>query len=369
MLNYEFPPLGGGAGNANFYLLKEFAKNKKLEIDLVTSSIDKFTKEKFSHNITLHRLNIGKGKKNLQYQISKDLIVYFIKALLYSKKLMKKKNYDLIHAWFGIPCGLIALLLGKPYIVSLRGSDVPFYNPRFYLLDKFIFRYLSKFIWKKAKTVTTNSEGLKILAKKTSTNQKIEVIYNGVDTKEFKPAKNKKFGKTLKIICVARLIKRKGIDYLLKALGELKNKDYLLTIIGDGNEKENLKQLAKELKIKDKVNFLGAIPHSKMACYYQQNDLFVLPSLNEGMSNTILEAMACGLPIITTNTGGAKELIKNNGFIVKPKSVTQLKNAILKYLNNKNLLEKHRQISRQIAKKMSWQKAAKGYLKIYAQLA
>ena len=236
-------------------------------------------------------------------------------------------------------------------------------------MDKFIFRYLSKFIWKKARKVIANSEGLKILAQKTSPGQKIEIIYNGIDIKEFKPAKNKKFGKTLKIICVARLIKRKGIDYLLEALGKLKNKDFLLTIIGEGNEKENLKQLAEELKIKNKVNFLESVSHSKIANHYQQNDLFVLPSLNEGMSNTILEAMACGLPIITTNTGGAKELIKNNGFIVKPKSVNQLKNAILKYLNNEKLLKKHGQISRQIAQKMSWQKVAEDYLKIYAQLA
>jgi len=257
------------------------------------------------------------------------------------------------------------MLLGKPYIIALRGSDVPFYNQRFKILDKLFFKNLSKVIWRKAKIVVANSEGLKELAQKTAPSQKIEVIYNGIDTKEFKPAKNKKRSKTLRIICVARLIKRKGIDCLLKALGTLKDKNFILTIIGDGKEKENLKELSKNLNIDKQVKFLGPIPHRKILKYYQESDLFVLASLNEGMSNTILESMACGLPIITTNTAGAKELIKNNGFIVKKQSTNQIKKAILEYLNNKNLIKKHRQNSRKLAEKMSWDNVEKEYLKKY----
>jgi len=365
MLNYEFPPLGGGAGNANYYLLKEFAKDKKIKIDLLTSSISGFKKEKFSENINIYYLDIGKDKNKVHYQTSKDLLIYSLKAYFFARKLIKKNHYSLIHAWFGIPCGFLAMLLKKPYIVSLRGSDVPFYNQRFKILDKLFFKNLSKVIWRKAKIVVTNSEGLKGLAQKTTLNQKIEVIYNGVNVKEFKPSKNKKTNKKLRIICVARLIKRKGISYLLKALEGLKNKDFVLIIIGDGKEKENLENLAKNLKIKKKVKFLDSIPHQKIVKYYQENELFVLPSLNEGMSNTILEAMACGLPIITTNVGGAKELVKNNGFIVKPRSSSQIKKAILEYLNNKDLIKIHSQASRQISKEMSWEKVAKSYQKIY----
>jgi L-malate glycosyltransferase len=365
MLNYEFPPLGGGAGNANYYLLKEFTKDKRIKIDLVTSSISEFKKEKFSNNINIYYLNIGKNKNKIHYQTNKDLLLYSFKAYFFARRLIKKNNYSLIHAWFGIPCGFIAMLLGKPYIIALRGSDVPFYNQRFKILDKLFFKNLSKVIWRKAKIVVANSEGLKELAQKTAPSQKIEVIYNGIDTKEFKPAKNKKRSKTLRIICVARLIKRKGIDCLLKALGTLKDKNFILTIIGDGKEKENLKELSKNLNIDKQVKFLGPIPHRKILKYYQESDLFVLASLNEGMSNTILESMACGLPIITTNTAGAKELIKNNGFIVKKQSTNQIKKAILEYLNNKNLIKKHRQNSRKLAEKMSWDNVEKEYLKKY----
>ncbi|MCD6226142.1 glycosyltransferase family 4 protein [bacterium] len=365
MLNYEFPPLGGGAANANYYLLKEFARFKELKVDLITSSTERFKKQKFSPNITIYFLDIGKRRKNLHYQTNKDLIIYSIKSYLLARKLLKKNSYDMIHAWFGIPCGFVAMLLKKPYIVSLRGSDVPFYNPRFYWLDKIIFKHLSKIIWKKSKAVIANSQGLKKLAQKTAPYQKIKVIYNGIDTNEFKPTKNKTMSKKLKILCVARLIERKGIKYLLKALGSLKKKDFILTIIGDGEEKRTLVQLTKELRIDKKVKFLGPVPHSKIARHYQKNDLFILPSLNEGMSNTVLEAMACGLPIITTKVGGAKELIKDNGFIIKPKSVLALVDTIKKYLANPKLLATHGKNSQKKAKQMTWNKAAKSYLKIY----
>jgi len=362
MLNYEFPPLGGGAANANYYLLKEFAKEKDLKIDLITSSVDKFKKEKFSKNITLYHLNIGKNDQNLHFQTNKDLLIYSFKSYFFAKKLLKKNNYNLIHAWFGIPCGFIAMLLGKPYIVALRGSDVPFYNPRFKNLDKYFFQHLSKLIWKKAKVVIANSQGLKELAQKTAPNQKIKVIYNGIDTNEFKPPKIKEKLKDLRILCVARLIKRKGVDYLLKALGKLKDEDFILTIIGDGKEKESLINLAQKLKISNKIKFLGPVPHSEIIKYYQQNDLFVLPSLNEGMSNTVLEAMACGLPIIATDVGGSKELIKDNGFIVDPKSVLELKNTIVEYLKSSDLLLKHGKKSVERAREMNWQNIAKKYL-------
>jgi glycosyltransferase involved in cell wall biosynthesis len=365
MLNYEFPPLGGGAANANYYLLKEFSKNKKIEIDLITSSTSKYRKENFANNINIYYLDIGKNPKNLHLQSNKDLLTYSFKAYFFAKKILKNNQYDLIHAWFGIPCGFLAMLLRKPYIVALRGSDVPFYNKRFEIADKLLFKHLSKIIWKNATSVIANSEGLKQLALKSAPNQKIEVIYNGVDTNEFKPSRNKKYGKTLKIICVARLIKRKGIDYLLKALGELKEIDFQLTLIGDGDQEENLKNLAKELGISKKVKFLGAVPHSKIAKHYQENDLFVLPSLNEGMSNTILEAMACGLPIITTNTGGAKELIKKNGFKIKPGSVEELKKNIALYIGKTSLLKSQSNISRENTKKLSWKSIANNYLYIY----
>lgn len=364
ILNYEFPPLGGGAGNATYYLLKEFSKYKDLEIDLITSSTNGFKIKKFSKNITIHFLDINK-KGNVHYQTNKDLLTYSYKAYKYSKQLLKNKEYDLCHAFFGIPCGYIALKLKKrynlPYIVSLRGSDVPFYNKRFYWLDKIIFKSLSKNIWKNAQHTITNSECLKELAQKSSLNQKFSVIYNGVNIREFRPINNKKIKLPLKLISTGRLIQRKGYEYLIDALINLS--DVELTLIGDGNLKEQLEVKAKDNNLK--IKFLGKKTHNEISKLLPKADVFVLPSLNEGMSNSILEAMACGLPIITTDTGGSKELIKGNGFIVVKADSESLTKAITKFITHSNLIKSMGNTSRKLAENMSWEKVAREYLGVY----
>jgi len=377
MLNYEFPPLGGGAANATKYILREFSKYKDIEIDLVTSSIDEERVEEFSKNITIHYLDIGK-KGNLHYQSNKDLLIYSKKAYSYSKELIeklakqkgkkKKKKYDLIHAFFGIPCGFIALGLKRkykiPYIVSLRGTDVPFYNRRFYILDKLFFKRMSKKIWKEAKAVVANSEGLKDLARNTSKFQDIEVIYNGIDINEFreKEQRKKKENEKIRLICTNRLIKRKGYEFLIDAVSNLENVE--VWFVADGNLKNELKQRAEEMN--SNVKFWGKRNHEEIPGFLRKADIFVLPSLNEGMSNSILEAMASGLPIITTDTGGSKELVKKeNGVIIKKEDSDDIKKAIEKYLKNKDLILKQGRYSRKIAEGMKWDNVAKDYFEIY----
>lgn len=365
-LNYEFPPLGGGAGNAVYFLLKEFSKKNNLQIDLITSSIGKYRKEKFSSNTNIYYLNIGKNSKKLHYQSAKDLLVYTWKAYFKSKQLVKENNYDLIHAFFGIPCGFIALLLGKPYIVSLLGSDVPFFNSRFYWHDKILFKKLSRLIWQKAKFTVANSQGLKKLALKTSPKQKIEIIYTGVDTKLFKP--DNKIKKKKIILFVGRLIKRKGINYLFQAFAEsgkeLKD-NYQIWLVGDGPEKTNLINLGKKLGIYQKIKFLGIKNKKQLVDIYNQTKIFVLPSLNEGMSNVLLEAIACGLPLIATNVGGSREIIKGNGFITSTKNSLALKTVLEKYASSEKLILDHSKKSLERSNYFSWQKTVKKYLTLY----
>ncbi|MEA1925895.1 MAG: glycosyltransferase, partial [Patescibacteria group bacterium] len=320
LLNYEYPPIGGGAATATYNLLRQFSNRKDVKIDLVTSSPDKYREEQFSENITVYFLDINKGG-NIHCQTNKELLTYSWKAWKFAKQLKKRKDYDLTHAFFGIPCGFIAMLLGIPYIVSLRGSDVPFYNEKYKLLDVLIFQRLSKIIWGKAKNVVANSEGLKQLALKTKSNQRINVIYNGVDIETFQPLSDET--ETFTVISTSRLIKRKGIEYLIEgfiSFAKRKN-DVKLIIVGGGNLCEELKKSVKDQKYGDKIEFTGSLDRSKMPEYYQKADVFALPSLNEGMSNSLLEAMASGLAVVVTDTGGTKELVSDdNGIVIKKRS-------------------------------------------------
>jgi L-malate glycosyltransferase len=250
-----------------------------------------------------------------------------------------------------------------PYIVSLRGSDVPFYNRRYEFLDRILFQRLSRRIWKNAKAVVANSEGLKELAMKTDDNVNIKVIPNGVDIEEFRPGKKKteRGNKKIIVISIGRLIERKGYSDLIEAISNMKNVE--LQLIGDGNLLDRLKSEARSFN--SNVKFLGKKEHGDIPEFLKKADVFVLPSLNEGMSNAILEAMACGLPIITTDTGGSKELVKENGVIFRKGDVNELRSVLKKFEKDKTLIVKMGDISRRMVEEMSWDNVVQKYYEIY----
>lgn len=373
MLNYEFPPLGGGAGNANYFLLKALADKQNLEIDLITSSADKIHTKQFANNITIHYLDIGKKGKNLQFQSQANLIKYSLKAFFYALDLNNKQQYQLVHAWFGVPGGFIALLIKlfqkTPYIVSLRGADVPGYKKRFRLLDKLFFGWLNKyFIWKQAKQVIANSEKLKQLALKTAPQQKIKVIPNGVDLEIFKPNWDKSFAKIKITPGWTRLEKRKGVDLLLKAAAKIKDENLEIIIPGAGPELDNLKELSSELGIAKQVEFLEIGENTKKnrqkaAQVLADCHILCLPSDNEGMSNAVLEGMACGLVLLLTDVGGSEELLREgeNGFMVE-RSVEDIVKKIKRLAKNLKLIKDIGSQSRIKAKQFSWRQISAQYL-------
>ncbi len=365
MLNNEYPPLGGGGSNACKYILKEFAK-KDIEVDVVTSSSSNtFETEKIGDTVSIYKLPIN--KKDIHYWTQGEIIAYSWKANKYIKKLMEEKEYDVCHAFFGIPCGAIAYLLRKkiPYIVSLRGSDVPGFNDRFGFQYVFL-KPIIRTIWKRAGAVVANSKGLKELALLTSPDQEISVIYNGIDVSEFKPDLNRtNDGNGLRIVCVSRLIERKGIKYLIEAIGKLKNKNIKLVLVGEGNQEEELKKLAQDLGISDIVDFKGYISHDNIADIYRNSDVFILPSLNEGMSNALLEGMASGLTVIVTDTGGTVELLDGNGIIIPMGDSDAIVEAIRRLMDHPDERKRMNMRSRQIAELMDWKAVGESYLKLY----
>ena len=366
MLNPEYPPIGGGAANATWYLLREFSKIEDIHVDLITSSTsNEFQIEAIEDRINIYRLPVGKHE--LHYWTQMEILKYSWRSYKYIKNLLKEKKYDLCHAFFGIPCGAIAQRFRKEfsYIVSLRGSDVPGFNPRFSLQYRFV-KPLIRGIWKDAKAVVANSQGLKELALKTRPEQRIDIIPNGVDTEKFHPLKNGEI-KAINILCVARFIKRKNLDLLIIALSIVMKKypNIRLILVGEGPLEEDLKSLCKRLGVADNVEFRGRIPHEKIDEIYRNSHVYALPSQSEGMSNTILEAMASGLPIITTDTGGTSELIRENGIITSKLNPETIANAIMKVLDDPILIKNMSKQSRSLAKKFGWKNTAYDYLNLY----
>lgn len=370
MLNYEFPPIGGGAGKANLCILNEFAGNKALEIDVLTSKPDPgLTVEKFADNITIYK--VGVHKKNLHHWRKLEVIEWLFKGYLQYRKLLKDNNYDLAHTFFGFPTGLFCRLSAArlPYIISLRGSDVPGYNVRLSIDYKLLGRLFSS-IWHKASAVIANSRGLRDLASQFTPDIPIGVITNGVCTSRFSPPDCRAYSGTLSLLTVCRLTARKRIDILIEALSLVvaDGIDAQLNIAGHGQLLGELNEFAAESNVSDRVNFLGRVKPSDMPRVYQDNDIFVMSSTHEGMSNAMLEAMASALPVITTRCEGVEELIADNGIIVEESSPRLIADAIISLYQDKEKLARMARDAVNRAGEFTWKDVAERYLAEYKKV-
>ena len=171
---------------------------------------------------------------------------------------------------------------------------------------------------------------------------------------------------------VSRIIEGKGLQYIIPGIRDLEKKSgkkIHFTIVGDGPYKGELERLVEQYDVADMVTFAGQKNKSELPNYYRSGDLFVFPSEREGMPNAVLEAMACGLPIVMSPCQGSEELIEGNGIISDP-DLQRFNESILAMLIKPNdELVRMGEISRQRAVEMfSWKNTAEGYLKLYGEI-
>jgi glycosyltransferase involved in cell wall biosynthesis len=370
MLNYEFPPIGGGAANANLCLLRQYAGRDDLCVDLLTSAQNPgFKSEKFSENITIHK--VGIHKKHLHFWRRAEVIEWLVKAGFHYRRLLRENNYDLAHAFFGFPTGWLCYRnAGKlPYIISLRGSDVPGQNARLQL-DYKILAPTFRAIWKKASALVACSEGLKKRALLFMPSVLIDVIPNGVELGRFFPDGTKEKSDVNRLLTVGRLSITKRIEMLIDAVEILHRTacKVQLTIVGGGKTEQQLRKIVAERDLRDAIKITGRLDSKKMPEVYRQNDIFVSASMQEGMSNAMLEAMASGLPIVTTRCEGLSELIDGNGIIIEKENIEYIVKAIKKLIDNPELRKQMSVAARKQAEKFDWANAAQSYIEQYHKI-
>ncbi|MGC9329653.1 MAG: glycosyltransferase, partial [Candidatus Hinthialibacter sp.] len=195
------------------------------------------------------------------------------------------------------------------------------------------------------------------------------VIPNGIDTEMYQPVEREE-NPELNLAAVARLIPRKGIDLLIEACAELDRNGapYQCHIVGDGPEEDRLKRRARRLGIAGRVHFHGRMEKQDLADFLPRCDIFVLPSYAEGMSNAALEAMACGLPLLLTDTGGSRELIDGNGFIIPPGDAHALAERLRLWIEEPGVVRTMGNRSRMCAHAFSWAAIAARHRELYYQL-
>lgn len=271
-------------------------------------------------------------------------------------------DFDAIDAHYFYPDGVAAALLaqwfGRPLVVTARGSDVT------QLPDYAAPRRMIRWAAAEAAAIITVCAALKKdLTALGVDGAKIEVLRNGVDLAAFTPITPTvaRDGLGLPangrvIASVGHLIPRKGHELVIQALGALP--DVTLLIAGSGPDRDALAALAARLGVADRVRFLGQLVHRDLSLVYSAADVLVLASSAEGWANVLLEAMACGTPVVATDVGGSSEVVTapEAGVLVERRDPALIGEAVARLLQHLP----DRAATRRYAERFGWDDTTRG---------
>ncbi|MEI8269825.1 MAG: glycosyltransferase, partial [bacterium] len=215
-----------------------------------------------------------------------------------------------------------------------------------------------------------------LLDKLSKKNQQSHVISNGINTKDFKPLSIGNFFErfsipenTVKLLFVGRLFPEKSVDTLIKAVPHIikKHPDTHIMIVGDGHLRQKLEKLARELKVEKFVTFLGLVSEEDKILAYNACDIFILPSLAELEGMVVLEAKACGKPIIISDSkmSASRFFVDGNGFLFETKNHEDLASKALMLISNKELRLKMGKISLEKSKNYDIERSADKLEEVY----
>lgn len=199
----------------------------------------------------------------------------------------------------------------------------------------------------------------------------IEVIHNGVNTDVFRPGRSLQDDGGHRLLWVGRFVKGKGIEYLIHAAAQLLPEipDLQLTLIGEGAEEAEIRQIATELRLDGHVEYLPFMPYDRMPAQYLRADMLVLPSLHEGVPRTMLEAMACGRPVVISEFDHLRDLIRGGGVMFPKGDVAALAAAIRELIANPDHAgELGMQARETIIRQNSWRNTVESTLDLYREL-
>ncbi len=295
------------------------------------------------------------------------------------------KNCDIVHVHgHPYPSSCVAVKVAekfsKPIVLTQHNTFID-YGPFWNIIEKLNDLIIGKMVIQAAdKILVVSNATLNYVLSLGAKKQKTEVLYNGVDLERFKPAKRSKLKirRTIGIpedsfvlLTVRRLVYKNGVDTLLESakIAVEKNSHLLFLVIGSGPDHEKISAKIREYRLEKNFRLLGFVPDANLPHYYNAADLFVLPSKSgEGMPLVLLEAMACGLPVVATNVGGVPEIINRDcGKIVPPNDAANLAEALLEFSRSdtSTYSKKAREF---VERKFNWNKNVRRLIEIYEEL-
>jgi glycosyltransferase involved in cell wall biosynthesis len=364
-LSYEFPPLGGGGSKVAQGLSAEFVKMGH-QVDIITMAYRDLPREEVVGGVQVRRIPCIRSKVDVSHP--HELASYMVRAAPEAMRQAREGKYDVLHCHFILPDGLAAIWASSksniPLVVTAHGSDVPGYNPdRFKLLHKLIAPAWRSIV-RRIDRIVCPSRYLEQLLLDHEPKASTTVIPNGFDLERFSASRDR----VRRILVVTRMLERKGVQDVLRALAGT-DLGFDVDIVGTGPYLETLVQLADSLGVDAKFHGWLDNDSTELKDLFETSSIFVFPSHAENFPLVLLEAMAAGMAVITTNQTGCIEVVGEAALCVDAGDESAIRAALVELAGNDSLRARLGADARQrVEQHFSWQTVASKHLDVFESL-
>lgn len=374
VINYEYPPIGGGGGFVTKDIVERIAEDGH-QITVVTSKFKDLLKYEIINGVRVIRVPAWMRTK-IEVANSHSMLSYLFHSITYCLSHFDSSSFDIVNTHFAVPTGPAGHFLSKrfsiPNVLSIHGGDI--YDPskktsphRIPVLSHTVASMLNK-----ASRVVAQSRNTKENAvKHYSVNRQIDIIPLGIK----KPVFAKKTRSDLNLsgdaflFCtIGRLVKRKNIIEALYVLSLLKDSgDFIFLIIGDGPERRNIENEVRALGLEKNVRMLGNVSDEVKFQTLYISDCYLSTALHEGFGLVFLEAMECGLPIICHDNGGQTDFLINGktGYLTSVGDIEGTLGSIRLIMQDKDLHHQISSFNKMLVRDYYIQRCAEKYLELF----
>lgn len=372
VLNYEYPPLGGGAGVITQHLTEEFV-SKGHHVTVLTAWYEGLEREEISGNKRIIRLPSRRSR--LDRSNVREMYSYISQARQYVREHIHKDDFDICLANFTLPGGLIAMQLkeeiGLPFVVISHGHDIPWFYPRqMFLYHLGLYPLIWKICNRASRLVLLTPEMKRIADRFTGKvrSRKNVIIPNGLHEQRFEV--DEKPHDKLKLLFVGRMVDQKDPFLFIRAMEALDRHDipYEASMLGGGPLMKKIEYYLKQNRL-EHVRFEGKVPHRIVIDRMKEAHVMLAPSTHEAMSVSILEALSCGLYVITTPISGNMDIVEENGTLVYSRHPEAFAAEVVKFYRTKFEQGYSRPpLPEAILKQYSWSVVADRYLDLFGDV-
>ena len=366
VLNYEFPPVGGGGGRTAATLCAALAERDH-ELKVITSMAPNLARSETLDGYQVLRVQAGRRSR---FRASFASMAGFVAgALLPAIRMARSWRPDVIHAHFAVPTGVLAFPLSKitriPYVLTVHLGDVPGGVPQ--KTDRW-FRFVFPFtppIWKGASNVVAVSKHTKALALRHYAVD-IEVIPNGV---QLRSGAAKQVSDPPRLIFAGRFQSQKNLPMLVELLAKVRDMPWQCELLGDGPDRQIVEELIHSHDLGSRVNLLGWVDGAIVEERLEASDLLLLTSRSEGFPVIGVQALASGLAIVASSVGGLPELVEGdvNGRLCAADDMDCFEQALRWCLEDRGRLMGMKQASRARAERFEIRKIAEQYEDVFEE--